>query len=100
MSDKEGELKLKPYARLLTMIGDQLIKNEKIALFELIKNSLDADAEWVQVRLIDFGENRDLDGALTEIFILPKSRIEIEDDGNGMTWEVVSNAWMNPASPF
>ena len=31
-------LKIRPYARLLTMLGDQLIKNELIALVELIKN--------------------------------------------------------------
>ena len=39
MSEK---LQIKPYARLLTMLGDQLIKNELIALIELIKNSYDA----------------------------------------------------------
>lgn len=33
------KLKIRPYARLLTMLGDQLIKNELIALVELIKNS-------------------------------------------------------------
>lgn len=38
-------LKIRPYARLLTMLGDQLIKNEQIAVIELIKNSYDADAE-------------------------------------------------------
>lgn len=37
-------LKLKPYARLLTMLGDQLIRNEQVALSELIKNAYDADA--------------------------------------------------------
>ena len=31
------ELKIRPYARLLTMLGEQLIKNEQIALAELIK---------------------------------------------------------------
>ena len=48
-------LKIRPYARLLTMLGEQLIKNEQIALAELIKNSYDADAEWVKVRFVDFG---------------------------------------------
>ena len=36
MSEK---LKIRPYARLLTMLGDQLIKNELIALVELINES-------------------------------------------------------------
>ena len=47
-------LKFRPYARLLTMLGDQLIKNERIALVELIKNSYDADASWVKVTFKGF----------------------------------------------
>ena len=39
----------KPHARLLTMLGDQLIRNERIALVEVIKNAYDADASWVKV---------------------------------------------------
>jgi len=34
-----SQLTIRPYARLLTMLGDQLIKNERIALVELIKNA-------------------------------------------------------------
>ena len=30
------KLTIRPYARLLTMLGDQLIKNEQIAVLELI----------------------------------------------------------------
>lgn len=40
---KPRKLSIRPYARLLTMLGEQLIRNEKIALMELIKNSYDAD---------------------------------------------------------
>ncbi|WP_035655542.1 sensor histidine kinase [Flavobacterium filum] len=98
--DLKGTLSPRPYARLLTMIGDQLIKNEKIALFELIKNSYDADADWVQVRLNNFKEVYDNNEQLIEIIAKPDSFIEIEDDGHGMSWEVLSDAWMNPASPI
>ena len=45
---KSTELSIRPYARLLTMLGDQLIKNERIALLELIKNAYDADAQLGQ----------------------------------------------------
>ena len=83
-------LKLRPYARLLTMLGDQLIKNERIALVELIKNAYDADAERVEVRFEDF--NPDLTPAVD-------SRIVVRDDGAGMTPDVVRNEWMNPAAP-
>ena len=44
-------LNFKPYARLLTMLGDQLITNERVALVEIIKNAYDADADWVKVRI-------------------------------------------------
>ena len=83
-------LKLRPYARLLTMLGDQLIKNERIALVELIKNAYDADAERVEVRFEDF--NPDLTPTVD-------SRIVVRDDGDGMTPDVVRNEWMNPAAP-
>ena len=84
-------LSLRPYARLLTMLGDQLIKNERIALVELIKNAYDADAGRVEVRFEDFNP--------ADMTHNPESRIVIEDDGTGMTAEVVRNEWMNPAAP-
>ena len=83
-------LKLRPYARLLTMLGDQLIKNERIALVELIKNAYDADADRVEVRFEDF--KPDLTHAAD-------SRIVVRDNGAGMTPDVVRNEWMNPAAP-
>lgn len=88
-------LKIRPYARLLTMLGEQLIKNEQIALAELIKNSYDADAEWVKVSFVDFGydENK------KEIFKTAKSKIIVEDNGCGMTLDIIEDSWMNPATP-
>lgn len=88
-------LKIRPYARLLTMLGEQLIKNEQIALAELIKNSYDADAEWVKVRFIDFG----FDEKKKEIFKTKDSKIIIEDNGCGMSMGVIEDSWMNPATP-
>ena len=88
-------LKVRPYARLLTMLGEQLIKNEQIALAELIKNSYDADAEWVKVSFVDFGydENK------KEIFKTANSKIIVEDNGCGMTLDIIEDSWMNPATP-
>ena len=83
-------VKIRPYARLLTMLGDQLIKNEIIAITELVKNSYDADAEHVKVSFLNF----DNDTKIT-----PDSQIIIEDDGNGMNKEILTSAWMNPATP-
>lgn len=72
------------------MLGDQLIKNERIALVELIKNSYDADADWVRVRFENFDENMSAN---------EKSSIVIEDNGSGMTPEDIRESWMNPATP-
>ena len=92
--NNKGTINPRPYARLITMMGDQLIKNEKIALIELIKNSYDADATWVQVRFNAF-ESKDGNFILT-----PQSAIEIEDNGIGMTFDVIRDSWLNPASPY
>jgi hypothetical protein len=44
LTPESGTLKPRPYARLLSMLSDQLIKNNTVALTELAKNSYDADA--------------------------------------------------------
>jgi len=87
MSEKVA---IRPYARLITMLGDQLIKNELIALIELIKNAYDADASWVKVEFINFGEN---------FSVTDTSKIVIEDDGCGMDAEILKRHWLNPATP-
>ena len=87
MSEK---LTIRPYARLITMLGDQLIKNEVIALVELIKNSYDADASWVKVSFLNFNE----DYSSNE-----NSKIVIEDDGCGMNADILRKHWLNPATP-
>lgn len=95
MTDDKGILKPRAYARLLTMLGDQLIKNEKIALIELIKNSYDADATWVQIRFKNFIIEKDENTLVKS----KKSCIEIEDDGIGMSFKTIETVWLNPATP-
>lgn len=87
---EEKSFKIRPYARLLTMLGEQLIKNEQIALAELIKNSYDADADWVKISFENFGDNMTIDSS---------SQIIIEDNGCGMSLETIEKSWMNPATP-
>ena len=84
-------LQFEPYARLLTMLGDQLIKNERIALVELIKNSYDADASWVKVTFEKFGQRFE---------VQPESKIVIEDDGVGMSRKTLETEWVRPATPI
>jgi len=80
----KGILKFRPKARLLSLLGHQLITDEVIALIELVKNSYDADATSVTVKL-------------TNAMMKNRGLIEIIDDGHGMTLEIIEKAWMEPA---
>lgn len=79
-----GKIKFRPMARLLNLLGNELITDEVIAMVEIVKNSYDADATQVEVKLTDVTEKR-------------KGNIEIRDDGHGMTKEILEHAWMEPA---
>lgn len=84
----------KPYARLMNIIGDQLITDKKVAVVEIIKNSYDADAENVKVRF--FNMNNYGISYYTE---KEQPYIEIEDDGDGMTLKTITDVWLRPATP-
>lgn len=88
---KNEQLKIRPYARLLTMLGDQLIKNELIALTELVKNSYDADADFCNVEFCDFDINKKNK---------PISSIIIDDNGYGMSYDIITKHFLNPATPI
>lgn len=82
------ETEFKPKARLLLQLGDQLIRNEKIALSELIKNSYDAGANNVYVNMNDIAEDEYFKRAI----------ITIEDDGVGMNIDTIKDVWMEPGT--
>lgn len=88
MSDTK-ELYFEPYARLLTMLSEQLIKNEVVALTEIVKNAYDADSPWVKITFDNFDNN---------MVALKNSRIVIEDAGCGMSENILKNDFINPAS--
>jgi len=83
-----------PYARLMNIIGDQLITNKKVAVIEIIKNSYDADADVVQVRFFNMENYGKSDLSQKE-----QPFIEIEDDGDGMTLDTIKKVWLRPATP-
>lgn len=74
----------RPMARLLQLLGDELIGSARLAVFELVKNAYDADASQVVVRL-------DLESG-------PEPLITVSDDGEGMTPEVLRSVWLVPGN--
>lgn len=87
---KEENNRLKtfrPRARLLLQLGDQLIRNENIAVVELVKNAYDANASICEVSCVDI-DSPDI------------GQITITDDGAGMTGDLVRNVWLEPGADF
>lgn len=66
---------------LKNIIGSELITNDFVAIFELVKNSFDAHATEVK---IEFKNARNL----------LKSSIIIEDNGKGMTSDDITGKWL------
>ena len=76
--------KLKPRARIIRTIGDQLISGPEAAIIELVKNSYDADAHKVEI-IFSIDPNDDIS-------------ITVKDDGHGMTLDEISSNWLEPAT--
>lgn len=86
-ADRARSLPFKPRARLLLLLGNELIRDPDIAVFELVKNAYDADASKVSVTMFNVAEK-------------PQARIVIEDDGSGMDWATVTEEWLEPGTDF
>lgn len=83
-NDLKKDYMKKPFkmtARVLAHLGEDLIKDESIALLELVKNSYDAGATKC---VVDF--NFDIFGSLIEI--------SISDNGSGMSLNTIENIWL------
>lgn len=72
--------KIKAKSHILNLLGNQLIGNDGLAIFELVKNSYDADADEVNIKFIDLNT--------------ATQKIVIEDDGHGMSPAVINNIWL------
>jgi HSP90 family molecular chaperone len=79
-------LPFRPRTRILQLLGDQLIGSQRLAVFELVKNAYDADAENVIVTLSGLDSNA--------------PTIIVFDDGDGMTLDIVQNIWLVPAHDY
>ncbi|QHE91179.1 hypothetical protein PI93_004610 [Pandoraea fibrosis] len=78
--------KLRPRARIIRTIGDQLISGPEAALIELVKNAYDADSAFVVIKITPPND------------AVPRGAISVQDSGHGMTLQTVVNGWFEPAT--
>lgn len=72
---------------MLLLLGDQLIRDPGIAVFELVKNAYDADSPDVTITMSDI-----TDKALGKIII--------QDSGTGMDYDTITGVWMEPGTDY
>jgi len=72
---------------MLLLLGDQLIRDAGLAVFELVKNAYDADASKCMVTMLDVEEPA-------------KARVVIEDNGTGMDLRTVTGVWLEPGTEY
>ena len=81
--EKENEQpndKFRISSALKTIIGRELITDDFVAVFELVKNAFDAHARNVEIRF---------EGLTTD-----DPKLIIKDDGKGMTADDIDNKWL------
>jgi len=96
---RKGKSEFRALARLISVLGEQLIRDAAIGILELVKNGYDADADEVSVRLLNLklfpeelkDENLKKD-ALKRVVVI------VEDNGDGMTLETILSKWLTPAT--
>jgi len=76
----DNKASFKANAHLLKLLGDELIGDDRLAIFELVKNAYDADATNVDVVL-------NLDSDQPSIIVWDR-------DGHGMDRETILTKWM------
>ncbi|MBP6184147.1 MAG: sensor histidine kinase [Saprospiraceae bacterium] len=86
-------------AHLVQVLGEQLIASERVGILELIKNAFDAGASNCKVRIENIPgiqEVEQIEESQFKHFTGPV--IIIEDNGKGMSRDVIENGWLRPAS--
>jgi hypothetical protein len=84
LAARNGTIAFQPRARLLKLIGEELISDEVVAISELVKNAHDADALKVTISF--------------EGVTGPDGFISIHDNGHGMNLDTLLSKWMEPAA--
>ena len=83
---QSGTSAFRPRARLMKLIGEELISDNVVALVELVKNAYDADATKVTIAF----------NCVTQ----SGGTITVTDNGHGMSRETLLERWMQPASAW
>lgn len=84
VTKKKYSIKASSY--IINLLGDELIGSDSLALFEIVKNSYDADSKNVVIRL--------------NHILYSDGKIIIEDMGNGMTPDVIEHAWLTIGTDY
>lgn len=90
----QKSMPFRPYARLMNILGDQLITDKIVAIIEILKNSYDADSASAEVRFCNLSN--------IGFYDLPQEEqayIEIRDYGCGMNLQTIEEVWLRPATP-
>ena len=96
--DGKIRLNFKADVHLIKVLGEQLIASEKVGVLELIKNAYDAGASYCRVRIENIPSLPKVDESKYLFPEFPGPVIIIEDDGSGMTRDIIENGWLRPAS--
>ena len=75
---------LRARSHLLQLLGEELIGDDRLAIFELVKNGYDADATTVSV--------------IVEVNPGPSQSIVVQDNGSGMTLNDITGKWLELAT--
>lgn len=78
------QINFTPKARLIKILGEQLIKDATVGIIELVKNSYDADATYVEIGMYALNTS--------------EAKIIIRDNGTGISLPTFTQKWMNPAT--
>ena len=96
--DGEIQLNFTADAHLIKVLGEQLIASEKVGILELIKNAYDAHATECIVRIEKSSTLTSVSDAHYTYPDLPGPVVIIEDNGIGMSRDVLEKGWLRPAS--
>jgi signal transduction histidine kinase len=81
---RSGTVAFSPRARLLKLIGAELISDDVVAITELVKNAYDAGASRVTISFRGV--------------VASGGEITVADDGSGMDLDTVLGVWMEPGA--